>query len=50
MKDLEKTGRLETIQTTALSRAAIILSAGDLRRLALTSTPGKGHQLTLIYI
>ena len=39
LEDLEVGGRLETIQTT---------SPGDLRRLAVTKTPVKNHQLILM--
>ena len=41
------TGRMETIQTTALLRSARILRR-DLRRLVVTQTPLKNHQLALI--
>ena len=44
LDDLEVGGRVETIQTTALLRMARILSPGDLRRLAVSQTPGKNHQ------
>ena len=37
-----KSGRIETIQTTALLK-----SPGDLWRLTVTQTRGKGHKLTL---
>ena len=44
-------GRVETNQTTALLRTARILrlSPGDLRRLAVTQTPVKKHQVTLVW-
>ena len=50
LEDLEVGGRVETIQTTALLRTARILRRGleDLRRLAVTQTPVKNHQLTLM--
>ncbi len=48
LKDLEVGGRVETIQMTALLKTATILSPGDLRRLAVTQTPVKDHQLTLM--
>ena len=41
LEDLEIRRRVETIQTTALSRLARILSSGDLRRLAVTQDPGR---------
>ena len=50
LEDLEVDGRVETIQTTALLRMAknTEKSPGDLRRLAITQTPVKNHQLTLM--
>ena len=50
LKDLEIRGRVETIQTTTLLRTARILRSvlGDLRKLALTQTPEKDHQLKLM--
>ena len=49
LEDLEVDGRVETIQTTVLLKTARILrSHGDLRRLAVTQTPMKNHQLTLM--
>ena len=50
LEDLEVGGRVETIQTTALLRTAknTETSPGDLRRLAVTQTPVKNHQLTLM--
>ena len=51
LEDLEVGGRVETIQTTTLLRTAKILKRvrpGELRRLAVTQTPAKDHQLTLI--
>ena len=51
LEDLEITGRMETVQTTALLRSAsqnIEKSPRDLRRLAVTQTPVKDHQLKLI--
>ena len=47
LEDLEVGGRVETIQTTALLRTARILRR-VLRRLAVTQTPVKNHQLTLM--
>ena len=49
-EDLEIRGRLETIQTTALLRTARILKRvlETLRRLFITQTPVKKHQLTLM--
>ena len=44
LEDLEIGGQVETIQTTALLRT----SPGDLRRLAVTQTPLKNHQLILM--
>ena len=49
LEDLEIGGQVETIQTAALRRTARIeTSPGDLRRLAVTQTPVKNHQLTLM--
>ena len=47
-EDLEVGGRVETNQTTTLLRTARILSPGDLGKLAVTQTPVKDHQLTLM--
>ena len=48
-EDLKVGGRVKTIQTTALSRTARILSCpGDFRRLAVTQSPVKYHQLKLM--
>ena len=47
LEGLEVGGRVETIQTTALSRTARIPKR-DLRRLAATQTPVKDHQLKLM--
>ena len=51
LEDLEVGGRVETIQMTALLRTARITekSPGDLRRLDVTQTPVKNHQLTLMW-
>ena len=54
LEDLEVGGRVETIQTTGLLRMARILRRvletwGDLRRLAVTQTPVKNHQQTLMW-
>ena len=40
LEDLEVGGRVETIQTTENTEK----SSGDLRRFAVTQTPGKNHQ------
>ena len=48
LEDLEVSGRVEKIQTTALLKIARILSPGDLRGLAVTQSPVKAHQLTLM--
>ena len=47
LEDLEVADRVETIQTTALLKTARILKR-DLRRLAVTQSPVKDHQLTLM--
>ena len=54
LEDLEVGGRVETIQMTASLRTARVLRRvletwGDLRRLAVTQTPVKNHQLTLMW-
>ena len=46
LEDLKVTGRVETIQTTALLRSARILSR--VQRLAVTQTPVRNHRLTLV--
>ena len=46
LEDIEVGRRVETIQTTALLNTE--KSPGDLRRLAVTQTPVKNHQLTLM--
>ncbi len=46
LEDLEVGGRVETIQTTALLNTE--KSPGDLRRLAVTQSSVKYHQLTLM--
>ena len=50
LEDMEIRGRVETIQTTTLLKMVRILrkSPGDLRRLAVTQTPVKDHQVTLM--
>ena len=50
LEDLELTGRVETIQTTALLRSARILRRvpGNLRGLAVTKNPAKDPQLILV--
>ena len=49
LEDLEVGRRVETIQTTALFENGqnTEKSPGDLRRLAVTQTPVKNHQLKL---
>ena len=51
LEDMEKRGRVEIIQTTALlrSRRNTEKSPGNLRRLAVTQTPEKNQQLTLMW-
>ena len=44
LEDLEKGGRVETIQTTSSMR-----SARELKRLAVTQVPLEDHQLTLMW-
>ena len=46
LEDLEVGGRVETIPTTTLLRTE--KSPGNLRRLAVTQTPVKNNQLTLM--
>ena len=48
LEDLEVGGGVETIQTTALLRTARILRR-VLRRLAVSQTPVKNHQLILMW-
>ena len=48
LEDLEVGGRVETVQTRALLKNTEE-SLGDLRRLAVTQTPVKYHQLTLMW-
>ena len=50
LEDLEKKGRTETLQITTLLRTGqnTEKSPGDLRRLAVTQTTVKDHQLTLM--
>ena len=50
LEDLEVGGRIETIQTTALMRTVRILRRvlETCRRLAVTQTPVKNHQLILM--
>ena len=45
LEDLEVGGRVETIEKTAFNPET---SPGDLRRLAVTQTPVKNHQLPLM--
>ena len=50
LEDLEVGGWVEPIQTTALLKTAKILKGpGDLRRLAVTQSPVKNYQLTLMW-
>ena len=50
LEDLEVGGRVEIIQTTALLNSHNTeKSPGDLRRLAVTQSPVKDHQLTLMW-
>ena len=48
--DLEIGGQMETIKTTVIAENGhnTETSPGDLRRLSVTQTPVKNHQLTLI--
>ena len=46
LENLEFGGRVETIKRTALLRTE--KGPGDLRRLTVTQTPGKDHQLMLM--
>ena len=48
--DLEVSGRVETIQNDSIIENGqnTKKSPGDLRRLAVTQTPVKNHQLTLM--
>ena len=47
LEDLEITGQVKTIQTTALLRSARILrNPGDLRRSGVTQTLVRNHWLT----
>ena len=48
LEKFEIGGQAETIQTIALIRSAKILRR-DLRRLVVTQTPVKDHQLTLVW-
>ena len=50
LEDLEDGGQVETIQTTDIIANVqnTDKSPGDLRRLAVTQTPVKVHQLTLV--
>ena len=50
LEDLEAERRVETIQMTAITENGqnTEKSAGDLRRLSVTQTPVKNHQLTLM--
>ena len=50
LEDLEIKGQVETIQTLSITRISqnTEKSPGDLRRLAVTQTPVRNHQLTLV--
>ena len=49
LEDLKIRGRVETIQTTSLRLVRILRRVPrDLRRLAVTQTPTRNHQLTLV--
>ena len=49
LKDSEVGGRMEILQTTRTLRTARIEKIpGGLRRLAVTQTPVKAHQLTMM--
>ena len=50
LEDLEIDGRVETIQNDSIAENGQNpeTSSGDLRRLAVTQTPVKNHQLTLM--
>ena len=50
LEELEIRGRIKTIQITALIRLArnTLMCPGDPRRLAVTQTPVKDHQLKLL--
>ena len=50
LEDLEVGGRIETIQNDSIAENGQNpeTSPGDLRRLAVTQTPVKNHQLTLM--
>ena len=51
LEDLEVGGRVETIQTNSIAkdRQNTETSPGELRRLAVTQTPVKNHQLILMW-
>ena len=51
LEELDVGGRVETIQTTAITENCqnTEKSDGDLRRLAITQSPVKDHQLTLMW-
>ena len=51
LEDLEIGGRVESIQTNSIARDGqnTETSSGDLRKLAVTQTSGKNHQLTLMW-
>ena len=49
LEDLEVGGRVETIQTTVLLKTARILRIIlETKRLAVTQSPVRDHQLTLV--
>ena len=49
LEDLVIRGQVEIIQTTALISYSIEKNSGDLRRLAVTQTLKRNHQLTLVW-
>ena len=51
LEDLEVGGRVETIQNDSIAENGqnTETSRGDLRRLVVTQTPVKNHQLTLMW-
>ena len=48
LEEFKTRGRAETIPTTAFICQNIEKSPGDRRRIAVTQTPGKDNQLTLV--
>ena len=50
LEDLEVGGQVETIEMTKWKNGQnLMMSPGDLRRLAVAKTPVKNHQLTLMW-